>query len=113
MEVNRSSILSDEAIITEPRFYRGVGWSVIDLQVGQNRQERVQKAKHVAMLNAYRDLASQVRGVALSAESLMSNASIDRDRVKLEVQGSVSGAKLLSVLEKEGQIEVVLELWVE
>lgn len=89
----------------------GRGFSQVAGQPGGTLNERRLLAMRAARLEALRDLTEQVHGIQISADSTLRDAVMRNDTLAAHVQGSLRGARTLSIEPKgEDGYQVVLEL---
>ena len=72
-----------------------VGYAPIAAQNGDSRDLKMLNAIKVSKLEAYKEMAEQVYGVLLNAESNIISGRLQDDRVKSRVKGLVRGARVL------------------
>lgn len=89
----------------------GRGFAQVARQPGRTVNERRLMAMRAARMEALRDLAEQVHGVRISSDSLLRDVVLRSDRIATEVQGTLRGARTVSILPKgEDGYEVLMEL---
>lgn len=98
------------AVDTVPRL-TGRGFAQVAGQPGKTVNERRLMAMRAARMDALRDLTEQVHGVRISSESLLRDVVLRDDRIAAHVQGTLRGARTVSILPKgEDGYEVTMEL---
>jgi hypothetical protein len=89
----------------------GRGFSQVAGQPGGTLNERRLLAMRAARLDALRDLTEQVHGIRISADSTLRDAVMQNDTLAAHVQGTLRGARTLSIEPKgEDGYLVVMEL---
>ncbi|NEX45261.1 LPP20 family lipoprotein [Pseudotabrizicola algicola] len=89
----------------------GRGFSQVSGQPGATLNERRLLAMRAARLDALRDLTEQVHGIRISSDSLLSDAVLRNDRLSAHVEGSLRGARTVSIEPKgDDGYSVVMEL---
>lgn len=89
----------------------GRGFSQIAGQPGATLGERRLLAMRAARLEALRDLTEQVHGIRITSDSLLGEAVLRNDRLAARVQGTLRGARTVSIQPKgDDGYEVVMEL---
>ena len=90
---------------------RGTGFAQVSGQPGKTLNERRLLAIRAARIEAMRDLAEQVHGLALDSRSQLSGAILASDHVTAVVDGEIRGARTLKVGPRDSDsFEVVLAL---
>ncbi|MFC3186737.1 LPP20 family lipoprotein [Shewanella intestini] len=72
-----------------------VGYAPLDLQPSKNHSQKVLMAMQASKIAAYRELAEQVYGQKISANSNVSDWLLSDDHVKASVSGIIRGAKVV------------------
>ena len=72
-----------------------VGYALISVQPGANREAKMLNAIKVSKLEAYRELAEQLNGQQIDGQSSVGELAINDDRLRAEVSGLVRGARIL------------------
>ncbi len=89
----------------------GRGFAQVAGQPGATRNERRLMAMRAARLDALRDLTEQIHGIRISSESSLGDAVLRSDRLHATVQGTLRGARTVSIQPKgDDGYEVVLEI---
>jgi hypothetical protein len=89
----------------------GRGFSQVSGQPGTTLNERRLLAMRAARLDALRDLTEQVHGIRISSDSLVQDAVVRNDRLTAHVEGSLRGARTVSIEPKgDDGYSVVMEL---
>ncbi|AIY66315.1 flagellar protein FlgP [Pseudoalteromonas piratica] len=72
-----------------------VGYAPISLQPGSTEQQKAIMAMKASKLEAYRELAEQVYGQKVDAQTSVQGMVANNDSLKVRVQGVVRGAKVV------------------
>jgi outer membrane protein FlgP len=89
----------------------GRGFAQVAGQPGATVNERRLLAMRAARLDALRDLTEQVHGIRISSTSLMRDAVLRNDQLAAQVEGTLRGARTVSIEPKgEDGYSVVMEL---
>lgn len=89
----------------------GRGFAQVSGQPGRTLGERRLLAVRAARLEALRDLAEQVRGIELDAETVVDDAVVRDDRLSASIDTTLRGARTVSIQPRgEDGYEVVMEL---
>lgn len=72
-----------------------VGYAPISLQPGSTEQQKAIMAMKASKLEAYRELAEQVYGQKVDAQTSVQGMVANNDSLKVRVQGVVRGAKVI------------------
>ncbi len=72
-----------------------VGYALISVQPGANREAKMLNAIKVSKLEAYRELAEQLNGQYIDGQSSVGELALNDDRLRAEVSGLVRGARIL------------------
>lgn len=89
----------------------GRGFAQVSGQPGRTVSERRLLAVRAARLEALRDLAEQVHGIRLSADTLVRDAVVQDDRLAAGIVATLRGARTLSIQPRgEDGYEVTMEL---
>lgn len=72
-----------------------VGYAPLASQPSKNASERVLMAMQASKIAAYRELAEQVYGQQLTAESKVGDWMLKYDNVKVSVSGMIRGARVV------------------
>lgn len=89
----------------------GRGFAQVAGQPGTTVNERRLLAMRAARLEAMRDLTEQIHGIRISSDSLVRDAVLRNDSLAAHVQGTLYGARTVSIEPKgEDGYSVVLEL---
>lgn len=89
----------------------GRGFAQVSGQPGKTLGERRLLAVRAARLEALRDLAEQVRGIRLDAETLVDDAVVRDDRLSASIETTLRGARTVSIQPRgEDGYVVVMEL---
>jgi len=95
------SLVADRNIeweTVEPKSFpvlKAVGYAPLSLQSGSSEQERMLQAMKASKLEAYRELAEQVYGQRINAESSMQQVMIGNDQLNASVTGIIRGARVI------------------
>lgn len=89
----------------------GRGFAQVSGQPGKTLGERRLLAVRAARLEALRDLAEQVRGIRIDAETIVDDAVVRDDRLSADIDTTLRGARTVSIQPRgEDGYEVVMEL---
>lgn len=83
--------------LPEPGALVGRGFAQVAGQPGQTLNEKRLLAIRAARLDAMRDLTEQVHGIRISSDSLLRDAAMQSDYVAAQVQGTMRGARTVSI----------------
>ena len=72
-----------------------IGYASLDVQPAKEQSQRVLMAMQASKIAAYRELAEQVYGQQLSANSQVSDWMLTADEVQASVSGIIRGAKVV------------------
>ncbi|WP_028768658.1 LPP20 family lipoprotein [Shewanella fidelis] len=72
-----------------------IGYASLDVQPAKEQSQRVLMAMQASKIAAYRELAEQVYGQQLSANSQVSDWVLTADEVQASVSGIIRGAKVV------------------
>ncbi|MCK8043374.1 LPP20 family lipoprotein [Shewanella sp. 1CM18E] len=72
-----------------------IGYASLDVQPATEQSQRVLMAMQASKIAAYRELAEQVYGQQLSANSQVSDWMLTADEVQASVSGIIRGAKVV------------------
>jgi outer membrane protein FlgP len=107
LDVGQPSIAAAPAVAA----LTGRGFAQVAGQPGATINERRLLAMRAARLDALRDLTEQVHGIRISSTSLMRDAVLRNDQLAAHVEGTLRGARTLSIEPKgEDGYSVVMEL---
>ena len=96
---------AEEPIIT------GVGYATVSGQPSKDVNEKRLMAIRAARMGAYRDLAEQVHGMKVDAQTTVIDALVQNDSLRTKVSGSIRGAKTVRINPVgSDNYEVVLEI---
>ena len=90
--------------------FTSVGYAPIAAQQGDTFDLQILNAIKASKLEAYKELAEQVYGVLLNAESNVNGARIQKDLIHSRVKGLVRGAKVLKSYHEGDMYITELEL---
>ena len=79
----------------EPRILTAVGYASISAQKGNSFDIKMLNAIKVSKLEAYKEMAEQLYGVAVSAKNNIDGVQLQDDILKSKVTGLVRGARVL------------------
>jgi outer membrane protein FlgP len=100
-----------ERMAPVPAALIGRGFAQVAGQPGATMNERRLLAMRAARLDALRDLTEQVHGIRISSESLLRDAVLRNDRLVAQVEGTLRGARTLSIEPKgDDGYSVVMQL---
>ncbi|MDP4528302.1 LPP20 family lipoprotein [Alkalimonas delamerensis] len=74
---------------------RAVGYAPLSLQPGQNEQHKMLMALQASKLDAYRELAEQVYGQRIDANTSLQQLLVQNDQLRASVQGVIRGARVV------------------
>ncbi|MEE2025847.1 LPP20 family lipoprotein [Alkalimonas sp. NCh-2] len=74
---------------------RAVGYAPLSLQPGQDEQHKMLMALQASKLDAYRELAEQVYGQRIDANTSMQQLLIHNEQLRASVQGVIRGARVV------------------
>ncbi|MCC5852302.1 MAG: LPP20 family lipoprotein [Alkalimonas sp.] len=74
---------------------RAVGYAPLSLQPGQNEQHKMLMALQASKLDAYRELAEQVYGQRIDANTSLQQLLVKNDQLRASVQGVIRGARVV------------------
>ncbi|QBF81776.1 flagellar biosynthesis protein FlgP [Shewanella maritima] len=72
-----------------------VGYAPLELQPSDNKSQKVLMAMQASKIAAYRELAEQVYGQRIDANSSVSDWVLNDDQVRASVSGIIRGAKIV------------------
>ncbi|NKF50182.1 flagellar biosynthesis protein FlgP [Shewanella sp. WXL01] len=72
-----------------------VGYAPLELQLSDNKSQKVLMAMQASKIAAYRELAEQVYGQRIDANSSVSDWVLNDDQVRASVSGIIRGAKIV------------------
>ncbi|HIP76095.1 MAG TPA: hypothetical protein EYH12_02925 [Psychromonas hadalis] len=74
--------------------FNAVGYAPIATQKGKTFDLKMLDAIKSSKIDAYKELAEQIYGVALTSQSTVADTKLQKDWIKTEVNGVVKGAKV-------------------
>ncbi len=74
---------------------KAVGYAPIGAQPSDNASQRTLLAIKASKLEAYRELAEQVYGQKISADTTVKNSIAENDQLQSQVQGVIKGAQVI------------------
>lgn len=74
---------------------RAVGYAPLSLQPGQNEQHKMLMALQASKLDAYRELAEQVYGQRIDAQTSLQQMLVNNEQLQSSVQGVIRGARVV------------------
>ncbi|WP_018692588.1 LPP20 family lipoprotein [Algicola sagamiensis] len=89
---------------------RAVGYAPIQEQRGNTDTQKLLKAIRASKLNAYRELAEQVYGQKIDADTELRELIVRDEKLKASVRGIVRGAKVVKSYAVENVYTTELEL---
>jgi hypothetical protein len=75
----------------------GVGYAVINAQLGDSPEEKRLMAIKVSKLEAYRSLAEQLYGQYIESRGTLSNLKMGEEELVSRVEGLIVGARVVSI----------------
>lgn len=78
----------------------GLGFAQISGQPGKTANEKRLMAMRAARMDALRDLAEQVHGIRVNAETTVNDMVVRNDHLSAVVKGSIRGAKTIRITPK-------------
>ena len=76
---------------------RGIGFSAVSIQPGKNLNQKPIMAIKAARLDALRQLTEQIHGIQISGSTLVSEAIVESDTLRADLQGVILGARTVKV----------------
>lgn len=74
---------------------KAVGYAPISLQPGENETQKTLMAIKASKLEAYRELAEQVYGQKITADTTVQSSVAYNDQLQSQVQGVIKGAQVI------------------
>lgn len=97
--------------VTAAPVLTGRGHAQVSRQPGDSLNQRRLLALRAARIDAMRDLAEQIHGLELEAETRVGDAILREDRLRASVEGVIRGARTVSITPTSADTyEVVLAL---
>ncbi|MGX9463386.1 LPP20 family lipoprotein [Shewanella sp. A14] len=87
-----------------------VGYAPIDRQPAELRTEQILMAMESSKILAYRELAEQVYGLQLNANTAVHDWAMSSSDTKIKVSGLIKGAKIVKTYPVDGFYVTELEL---
>lgn len=87
-----------------------IGYAPLDLQPGQSQSQKVLMAMQASKIAAYRELAEQVYGQQLSANSSVNDWVLSSDSIQTSVTGVIRGARVVKAYPAGDHYVTELEL---
>lgn len=71
-----------------------LGYASIDLQHGENKEQKILNARKASAVDAYKGLAEYLYGAMLQSVTDVKDMKLQQDKIKSRVAGLVRGAKV-------------------
>ena len=85
---------------SEAPLISGLGFAQISGQPGKTANEKRLMAMRAARMDALRDLAEQVHGIRIDAQTTVSDMVVANDHLSAVVKGSIRGARTIRITPK-------------
>ena len=90
--------------------FTSVGYAPVEAQAGNSFDQKILNAIKASKLEAYREMAEQIFGVLVVANSSVEQSILKSDNIEGKVRGLVRGARVLRSYHEKGIYITELEL---